>query len=97
MTFHSAMLIGFRSNSLPVLGANIAHDLLSATKAGSVGEKTYSFKKEETCVVPVGPSTGVGAFNGWSIPSFLVSMLKGKNYMVGSIPDFTEGKRFEKA
>lgn len=42
-----------RYNSLPVLHANLDHDLLAEAKAGSVAEKTYSFQKKETQFVPV--------------------------------------------
>lgn len=40
-------------NTLPVLGANIAHDLLADAKAGTVAEKKYTFKPGETQFVPV--------------------------------------------
>ncbi|KAF2161794.1 hypothetical protein M409DRAFT_27851 [Zasmidium cellare ATCC 36951] len=84
-------------NTLPILGANIAHDLLADAKAGNVAEKKYTFKPAETQFVPVGPKAGVAAFNGMGIPGFVVSMVKGKDYMIGQIPGFTEGKKFVKA
>lgn len=56
-----------RYNSLPVMFANLDHDLLAEAKAGSVAEKTYSFQKKETQFVPIGAKTGVAAFNGWSV------------------------------
>lgn len=40
-------------NTLPILGANIAHDLLADAKAGSVAEKKYTYKPGETQFVPV--------------------------------------------
>ncbi|EME49114.1 hypothetical protein DOTSEDRAFT_104293, partial [Dothistroma septosporum NZE10] len=69
-------------NSLPVLNANIAHDLLEDAKLGSVAEKKYTFKPAETQLVPIGPKTGVAAFNGWGLPGFMVGMVKGKDYML---------------
>ncbi|USW48082.1 Putative FAD/NAD(P)-binding domain, FAD/NAD(P)-binding domain superfamily [Septoria linicola] len=81
-------------NSLPVLHANLDHDLLAEAKAGSVAEKTYSFQKKETQFVPVGAKTGVAAFNGWSVPGFVVAFAKGKDYMVSQMSGFTEGKKF---
>ena len=84
-------------NSIPVWGANFNHDILGEAKAGSVAEKTYTTKETETQFVPVGPKQGVAAFNGWGMPSFIVAQAKGKDYMLSSIPDFTEGKKWTKA
>ncbi|PPJ56358.1 hypothetical protein CBER1_00707 [Cercospora berteroae] len=81
-------------SSLPVLHANIDHDLLSEAKAGNVAEKTYNFVPKETQFVPVGPKTGVAAFNGWSVPGFVVSFAKGRDYMVSMMDGFTEGKKW---
>lgn len=86
-----------RFNTLPILGSNIAHDLLADAKKGNVAEKTYAFKDSETQMVPVGPKTGVAAFNGWGMPGFMVAKLKGKDYMLSHMPNFTEGKKFVKA
>ncbi|KAI7387146.1 hypothetical protein KC336_g17603 [Hortaea werneckii] len=41
--------------------------------------------------------TGVGAFNGWQMPGFAVSMIKGKDYMLKNMGDITEGKKWVKA
>ncbi|KAF2214692.1 hypothetical protein CERZMDRAFT_36288 [Cercospora zeae-maydis SCOH1-5] len=81
-------------NSLPVLHANIDHDLLSEAKAGNVAEKTYNFVPKETQFVPVGAKAGVAAFNGWSVPGFVVSFVKGRDYMVSMMGGFTEGKKW---
>jgi apoptosis-inducing factor 2 len=84
-------------NTIPVWGANFNHDLLSEAKVGSVAEKKYHFKDPESQLVPVGMKTGVGAFNGWSMPGFMVSKVKGKDYMVRMMPDITQGKKWAKA
>ena len=84
-------------SSIPVFGANIAHDLFADAKVGSVAEKRYIAKEGETQLVPVGPKGGVGAFNGMSMPGFFVSKFKGKDYMKGQIPGITEGTKFKKA
>lgn len=34
-------------------------------------------------MVPIGRNQGVGAFNGWKLPTFAVKMAKGKDYMIG--------------
>jgi NADH dehydrogenase FAD-containing subunit len=85
-------------NSIPVFGANFAHDVLGDAGVGSVpAERVYAPKESETQVVPIGPKGGVGAFNGWSMPSFAIKMIKGKDYMAGQIPTIFEGKKFAKA
>lgn len=39
---------------------------------------------------------GVAAFNGWGMPGFLVGLIKGKDYMLSQMENFTEGKKFLK-
>lgn len=94
-------------NSFPVASANISRDLLSEVRVEDAAEieakrqdnpeKKYQRKDTETQLVPVGPKTGVGAFNGWQMPGFAVSLVKGRNYMTNQIPQFTEGKKWVKA
>jgi apoptosis-inducing factor 2 len=84
-------------NTVPVWGANFTHDLLSDAKAGTVAEKSYQIKWPETQLVPVGAKTGVGAVNGWSLPGFAVSMMKGKDYMLSRMPGVTQGEQWSKA
>ncbi|EMD01238.1 hypothetical protein BAUCODRAFT_29690 [Baudoinia panamericana UAMH 10762] len=84
--------------SIPVLGANLSHDLLSEAKVGGVpAEKKYQRKDDETQLVPIGIKTGLGAFNGWSMPGFVISMVKGKHYFANTIDDIWQGKKFVKA
>ena len=84
-------------NSIPVFAANMSHDLLGEAKVGNVAEKQYHFKVQETQLVPIGMKTGVGAFNGWGMPGFAVSKIKGKDYMLSNMPGITEGKKWTKA
>lgn len=84
-------------NAIPVFGANFSHDLLGEAKLGNVAERSYKKADGETQMVPVGPKTGVGAFNGFKAPGMMVSMFKGKDYMAGQMPGITHGKKFTKA
>lgn len=85
-------------NAVPVFGANFSHDVLKDAGVGSVpAERAYKRSDGETQLVPVGPKTGVGAFNGWKMPAFAVSFAKGKDYMAGQIPTIFEGKKYTKA
>ncbi|WPG99348.1 Hypothetical protein R9X50_00216200 [Acrodontium crateriforme] len=83
--------------TIPILGNNIAHDLLAEAKLGNIAEKKHTRKDAATQLVPVGAKTGVGAFNGWSLPGFAVAMVKGKNYMLNEMPKIYEGKQWQKA
>lgn len=78
-------------NSLPVLGANLSRDLL-----GAGVERAYHYKAGATQVVPVGPKTGVGAFNGFPMPGFAVAMVKGKDYLLSNMKPITEGTKWKK-
>lgn len=87
-------------NAVPVFGANFNHDVLGDAGLGASAvpaEKQYKRNDGETQVVPVGPKTGVGAFNGWKLPGLMVSMFKGKDYMAGQIPTIHQGNKFTKA
>ncbi|KAK5719770.1 hypothetical protein LTR17_015141 [Elasticomyces elasticus] len=83
--------------AMPALGANMAHDLFAEDKVGSFAERKYVRKDTETQLVPIGPKTGVGAFNGWGMPGFAIAMIKGKDYFLSTMPDFTEGRKYVKA
>lgn len=77
-------------DALPVLGANMAVDL----GASGFKARNYVDKKAETQVVPVGRGKGVGAFNGWKLPSMAVNMIKGKDYMTSRMPEITTGSKW---
>jgi NADH dehydrogenase FAD-containing subunit len=85
-------------SAIPIFGANFTHDIFKDGNIGtSVAEKSYKRNDGETQLVPTGPKTGVGAFNGWSLPGFMVSMAKGKDYMAGQIPGMHQGTKYAKA
>ncbi|KAI5460480.1 hypothetical protein BGZ63DRAFT_247774 [Mariannaea sp. PMI_226] len=77
--------------AMPVLATNIKRDLLAAAASDEPGAKPkgpdrlFTPNNSETQAVPIGPR-GVGAVNGWGLPSFLIWLLKGRNYMIGNIP-----------
>ncbi|KAI9725767.1 MAG: hypothetical protein M1828_002650 [Chrysothrix sp. TS-e1954] len=87
----------------PIVGANLAKDLgaESVSKANgaekdSNGDKLHKTDIKETQIVPIGSAKGVGAFKGWTIPGMMVSQIKGKDYLVSTIPDTTYGKKYMK-
>ncbi|TKA81462.1 hypothetical protein B0A55_02927 [Friedmanniomyces simplex] len=83
--------------AIPILGANLSHDLLEDAKVGSFAERKYVRKDDETQLVPIGAKTGVGAFAGWGMPGFAIAMIKGKDYFLSTMPDITEGRKVVKA
>ena len=79
-------------NVIPILGANMKRDLLleaqvSATEVGV--DRVFEEDTRETQLVPIGKKTGVGAAMGWRLPSWLVWMIKGRDYWL-----WTTGKQF---
>ncbi|PVH92310.1 FAD/NAD(P)-binding domain-containing protein [Periconia macrospinosa] len=83
--------------AIPVLATNIKRDLLAAAAFDTPDAKPegpdrlFTSNNSETQAVPIGPR-GVGALNGWPFPSFLIWLLKGRDYMVGNIPATVNGK-----
>ncbi|KAL9611338.1 MAG: hypothetical protein Q9167_004021 [Letrouitia subvulpina] len=88
-------------NSIPVLCANIKRDLmLDAGKAeSSLNGEDRTFKEDtrETQMVPIGKSKGVGAAMGYRLPSFLVWLIKGRDYWLWTTGGLWSGKQWAKA
>ncbi|KAJ9497996.1 hypothetical protein H2202_006599 [Exophiala xenobiotica] len=86
-------------NAVPVLCTNMEHDLLLAAgkKSSSVGkDRIYTEDKRETQMVPIGPSKGVGAAMGYKMPSFLVWLIKGRDYWLWTTGSLWSGKQWTK-
>lgn len=45
-------------------------------------------KPKQTTVIPISEKGGVGLFYGWQVPSFLVRLLKGRDYMLGRAENY---------
>ncbi|KAI0133758.1 hypothetical protein BJ170DRAFT_175111 [Xylariales sp. AK1849] len=85
--------------SVPVLGANIKRDLqLAAGREESSVGPSREFKEElrEMQLVPIGKRKGVGAAMGWQLPSFLVWLIKGRDYWLWTTGDLWNGKHWAK-
>ncbi|KAH8689432.1 FAD/NAD(P)-binding domain-containing protein [Talaromyces proteolyticus] len=86
-------------NQTPVIGENLKRDLLAAESGTEVKENDYRVLGQDTKVsqlVVIG-SKGVGLAFGWKAPSFLVWLIKGRDYWLGMTPAMWNGKQFEKA
>lgn len=86
-------------NAIPVLCANIKRDLLldSGKEKSSVGEdRVFKEDTRETQMVPIGKSKGVGAAMGYQLPSFMVWLIKGRDYWLWTTGGLWSGKQWAK-
>ena len=86
-------------NAIPVLCANIKRDLLLASgrEKSSVGEdREFKEDTRETQMVPIGKSKGVGAAMGYKLPSFMVWLIKGRDYWLWTTGGLWSGKQWAK-
>jgi len=86
-------------SAIPVLCANISRDLLLASgkEESLVGEdRVYKEDTRETQLVPIGKSKGVGAVMGYQLLSFLVWLIKGRDYWLWTTGALWSGKQWAK-
>lgn len=84
---------------IPVLSANIKRDLLSdagvdQTTLGK--DRLFKEDTKETQMVPIGRSKGVGAGEGYALPSLLVWLIKGRDYWLWTTGSLWNGKQWSK-
>jgi NADH dehydrogenase FAD-containing subunit len=84
--------------AVPVLCANLERDLQAAAAKDKAGGSDRTFKEDtrETQLVPIGKSKGVGAAAGYRLPSFLVWLIKGRDYWVWMTGNLWSGKQWAK-
>jgi apoptosis-inducing factor 2 len=88
------------SKALPVLGSNIKRDLfladsdIESTSKIIPEEKKYVEDTRETQLVPIGTSVAVGAAMGWRFPSFLIWLIKGRDYWLWTTPNMWSGNQW---
>lgn len=84
--------------AVPVLCSNIKRDLLLASgEESSVGlDREFKEDTRETQMVPIGRSKGVGAAMGYRLPSFLVWLIKGRDYWLWTVGNLWSGKQWAK-
>ena len=86
-------------SAVPVLAANIKRDLLLAAGMphAEVGEdKEFVEDTSESQLVPIGRSKGVGAMMGYRLPSFLVWLIKGRDYWLWTTARLWSGRQWAK-
>ena len=85
--------------AIPVLCANIKYDLLLASgmeKRSTNPDRTFNEDTRETQLVPIGKTKGVGAAMGYRVPSFLVWLIKGRDYWLWTTGNLWSGKQWAK-
>ncbi|KAF2824065.1 FAD/NAD(P)-binding domain-containing protein [Ophiobolus disseminans] len=83
--------------AIPVLTANIKRDLLAAAGKDVTGEdRVFKEDTRETQLVPIGKSKGVGAVMGYRVPSFLIWLIKGRDYWLWTTGNLWSGKQWAK-
>jgi apoptosis-inducing factor 2 len=85
-------------NAIPCVCANIKRDLLldGGSDAPEIKERAFEEDKRETQMVPIGKSVGVGAAMGYRLPSFLVWLIKGRDYWLWTTGGLWSGKQWAK-
>ena len=86
-------------DAIPVLCANIKRDLLldaGKEKSSVSGERLFKVDTRETQLVPIGRSKGVGAVMGYRLPSFMVWLIKGRDYWLWTTGGLWSGKQWAK-
>ena len=96
---YSRPAIHLMMEAIPIVSANIKKDLLEdsgADKASLKEDRIYEVDTRETQLVPIGTSAGVGAAMGYWMPSFLVWLIKGRDYWLWTTGDLWSGKQWNK-
>ncbi|KAK1984223.1 hypothetical protein LZ30DRAFT_586736 [Colletotrichum cereale] len=84
---------------IPILCANIKRDLLLASENPERAEdqdRQFAEDPRENHLVPVGRSRGVGAAMGHQLPSFMVWMIKGRDYWLWTTGNLWSGEQWAK-
>ena len=87
-------------SAIPVLCANIKRDLLLASGEENRcvgGDRMVKEDTRETQIVPIGKSKGVGAAMGYQLPSFMVWLIKGRDYWLWTTGALWSGRQWAKA
>lgn len=83
--------------AVPVLTANMKRDFLIAAGQEVPGEdRMFKEDTRETQLVPIGKSKGVGAVMGYKVPSFVVWLIKGRDYWLWTTGGLWSGAKWFK-
>lgn len=75
-------------DAIPVAMTNLRNDLVAHISGSAPGaDRHYTPNRKEQQLVPIGTQKGVGAANGMALPSAMVWMIKGRDYMIGMLAE----------
>lgn len=86
---------------VPVLAANLKRDVLreagdDAAAAAPAEDRLFKEDTRETQMVPIGKGRGIGAGAGYALPSFMVWLIKGRDYWLWTTANLWNGKQWAK-
>lgn len=77
-------LIDAANVQYPTLTAALKHDIVDS----SSDYKPYSKSDKVTIMVPISSQGGIGLVFGWGVPSFMVKMIKAKDFMISKAASY---------
>lgn len=77
--------------AVPILAGNLKRDLI-----GTGEDRVFKEDVRETQFVPIGQSKGVGAVMGYQLPSYLVWLIKGRDYALWTTGKLWNGEQWSK-
>lgn len=77
--------------AVPILAGNLKRDLI-----GTGEDRVFKEDLRETQFVPIGQSKGVGAVMGYQLPSYLVWLIKGRDYALWTTGRLWNGEQWSK-
>lgn len=86
-----------QADAIPVVMTNLRTDLLAHLTGKAAGpDRHYKPNLKEQQICPIGTQKGVGAFNGFKLPSAMVWAIKGRDYLIGQLAvPFINGDGFK--
>lgn len=85
-------------DAIPVAMTNLKTDLIAHISGNAPGpDRHYTPNLKEQQICPIGTQKGVGAFAGHPVPSLMVHMIKGRDYLIGQLAQGQlDGAQFKK-
>ncbi|KAJ5367894.1 uncharacterized protein N7496_007654 [Penicillium cataractarum] len=80
--------------AIPILCANMKRDLLTDAGVSAAEDQLFVEDSHANQMVPIGRSKGVGTAMGYSLPSFLVWLVKGRDYWMWTTGSIWSGKHW---
>jgi NADH dehydrogenase FAD-containing subunit len=87
-----------QADAIPVALTNLKTDVIAHITGNAAGpDRHYKANLSEQQICPIGTQKGVGAFNGYRVPSQMVWAIKGRDYLVGQLAlPYLNGDGFKK-